>query len=90
MLPMGKPTLVSILMLSFITTWNNYFWPFIMASTQSVYPLTLGIDALRDVEGSFDWQIIMAGNVILVVPIIIVYAIFHKRIVRAFAYSGIK
>ncbi len=90
MLPMGKPTLVSILMLSFITTWNNYFWPFIMASNQNVYPLTLGIDALRDVEGSFDWHIIMAGNVILVVPIIIVYAIFHKRIVRAFAYSGIK
>ena len=90
MLPMGKPTLVSILMLSFISTWNDYFWPFIMASNQSVYPLTLGIDALRDVEGAFDWEIIMAGNVILVVPIIIVYALFHKRIVRAFAYSGIK
>lgn len=90
MLPMGKPTLVSILMLSFISTWNDYFWPFIMASNQSVYPLTLGIDALRDVEGSFDWHIIMAGNVILVVPIMIIYALFHKRIVRAFAYSGIK
>ena len=90
MLPMGKPTLVSILMLSFISTWNDYFWPFIMASNQNVYPLTLGIDALRDVEGAFDWEIIMAGNVILVVPIIIVYALFHKRIVRAFAYSGIK
>lgn len=90
MLPMGKATLVSILMLSFISTWNDYFWPFIMASNTSVYPLTMGIAALRDVEGAYDWEIIMAGNVILVVPIIIVYALFHKRIVRAFAYSGIK
>ena len=90
MLPMGKPTLVSILMLSFISTWNDYFWPFIMASNQSVYPLTMGIAALRDVEGAFDWEIIMAGNVILVAPIIVVYALFHKRIVRAFAYTGIK
>ena len=90
MLPMGKPTLVSILMLSFISTWNDYFWPFIMASNQSVYPLTMGIAALRDVEGAFDWEIIMAGNVILVAPINVVYALFHKRIVRAFAYTGIK
>lgn len=90
MLPMGKPTLISILMLNFISIWNDYFWPFIMASSESVYPLTMGIAALRDVEGAYDWEIIMAGNVILVVPIIIIYALFHKRIVRAFAYSGIK
>lgn len=90
MLPMGMPTLVSILMLSFIGTWNNYFWPFIMSTTQKVYPLTIGIAALKDVEGSHDWQIIMAGNTILVGPIMLVYALFHKRIVKAFAYSGIK
>ncbi|MCQ2454259.1 MAG: carbohydrate ABC transporter permease [Clostridia bacterium] len=90
MLPMGMPTLISIMMLSFIGTWNNYFWPLIMSTTQNVYPLTIGIAALRDVEGSFDWEIIMAGNTILVLPIMIVYALFHKRIVRAFAYSGIK
>lgn len=90
MLPMGKPTLVSILMLSFIGHWNDYFWPFIMSTTKDVYPLTIGIAALRDVEGAFAWHIIMAGNVILVLPIVIVYALFHKRIVRAFAYSGIK
>ncbi len=90
MLPMGKPTLVSIMMLAFIGIWNDYFWPFIMSTTSAVYPLTIGIAALRDVEGDFAWHIIMAGNVILVIPIIIVYALFHKRIVRAFAYSGIK
>lgn len=90
MLPMGKPTLISILMLSFIGIWNDYFWPFILTTSKNVYPLTIGIAALRDVEGDFAWDIIMAGNVILVMPIVLVYAIFHKRIVRAFAYSGIK
>lgn len=90
MLPMGKPTLVSIMMLAFISIWNDYFWPFIMSTSKEVYPLTIGIAALRDVEGDFAWHIIMAGNVILVIPIVIVYAVFHKRIVRAFAYSGIK
>lgn len=90
MLPMVRPTLISIMMLSFIDNWNDYFWPFIMCNSSITFPLTLGIAALRDVEGGFAWHIIMAGNVILVVPIIIVYAVFHKRIVDAFAYSGIK
>ncbi len=90
MLPIVKPTLVSIMMLSFIGNWNDYFWPFIMCISTETYPLTLGIAALRDVEGAHAWHIIMAGNVILVVPIIIVYAIFHKRIVSVFAHSGIK
>ena len=90
MLPMGKPTLVSILMLSFIGNWNDYFWPFIMSVSTQTHPLTIGVAALRDVEGAFQWHTIMAGNVILVAPIVLVYILFHKRIVRAFAYSGIK
>ncbi len=90
MLPMAMPTLISIMLLSFIAHWNDYFWPFIMSTTKEVYPLTIGIAALRDVEGAFAWDIIMAGNTILVLPIIIVYAILHKRIIRAFAYTGIK
>ena len=90
MLPMGKPTLISIMMLSFIGNWNDYFWPFIMSTSNKTYTLTVGVAALRDVEGAFQWHTIMAGNVILVAPIVVVYMLFHKRIVRAFAYSGIK
>ena len=90
MLPMGKPTLISIMMLSFIGNWNDYFWPFIMSTSNQTYTLTMGVAALRDVEGAFQWHTIMAGNVILVAPIVVVYMLFHKRIVRAFAYSGIK
>jgi len=90
MLPMGMPILVSIMMLSFIGMWNEFFWPFIMTTSKDVYPLTIGISGLRDVEGDFSWHIIMAGNVILVLPIVLVYALFHKRIIKAFSYSGIK
>ncbi len=90
MLPMAKPTLISIMMLSFISHWNDYFWPFVMTNSIEVRPLTIGIAALRSIEGAFDWQIIMAGNVILVMPIVLVYIFFNKKIVNAFVYNGIK
>jgi sn-glycerol 3-phosphate transport system permease protein len=52
--------------------------------------LTLGIAMLRETEGISNWHIIMAGNVVLVVPILLVYLICSKQIVKAFVYSGIK
>ncbi len=90
MLPMAKPTLISIMMLAFISHWNDYFWPFVMTNSIEVRPLTIGIAALRSIEGAFDWHIIMAGNVILVMPIVLVYLFFNKKIVNAFVYNGIK
>ncbi|GHU75813.1 sugar ABC transporter permease [Clostridia bacterium] len=86
MLPMAKSSTVALTMFSFISHWNDYFWPFVMTNSISVRPLTIGIAALRDIEGSHQWEIIMAGNVILVLPIITVYLLFNKRIISAFTY----
>ena len=90
MLPIAKSSMVAITMFSFINNWNDYFWPFVMTNTVAVRPLTIGIAALRDIEGAHQWEIIMAGNVILVSPILLVYALFNKKIINAFAYCGIK
>lgn len=90
MLPMAKPSLIAISMFSFISHWNDYFWPFVMTNTVDVRPLTIGIAALRDIEGAFQWEIIMAGNVILVLPILVVYMLYNKKIINAFIYTGIK
>lgn len=90
MVPMAKPALATIALFSFVTHWNDYFWPLIMTDTESLRPLTLGIAKLRETEGISNWHIIMAGNVVLVVPILIVYLFCSRQIVRAFVYSGIK
>lgn len=90
MLPMAKSALVTVMLFSFIGFWNSYFWPLIMTSTDAVRPLTIGISVLKDTEGIANWNIIMAGNTILVIPIIIVYVFASRQIVKAFVYSGIK
>ncbi|MFS0725759.1 carbohydrate ABC transporter permease [Paenibacillus sp. 1P07SE] len=90
MIPMATPALATIALFSFVSHWNDYFWPLIMTDTASLRPLTLGIAKLRETEGISNWHIIMAGNVVLVVPILIVYLFCSRQIVRAFVYSGIK
>jgi sn-glycerol 3-phosphate transport system permease protein len=90
MIPMSKPALATIALFSFVSHWNDYFWPLVMTDSAAVRPLTMGIAMLRETEGISNWHIIMAGNVVLVVPILIVYVLASKQIVRAFVYSGIK
>lgn len=90
MLPMSKATMVTIAMFSFISHWNAYFWPLVMTMNDSVRPLTLAIERLRDAEQGLIWNNIMAANTILVVPVIIVFIFASKKIISAFAYRGMK
>ena len=90
MTPMSIPALATIALFSFVSHWNDYFWPLVMTDSEAVRPLTMGIAMLRETEGISNWHIIMAGNVVLVVPILLVYVFCSKQIVKAFVYSGIK
>lgn len=90
MVPMAKPTLITLAMFSFIAHWNDYFWPLVMTTTDTARTLPLGIAMLREVEGVSAWHIVMAGNVILVIPILIVFFIAQRHIIKAFVYNGVK
>ncbi|WP_317366652.1 carbohydrate ABC transporter permease [uncultured Tyzzerella sp.] len=90
MLPIAKPTVVTMLLLTFINSWNDYFWPLVLTTNNDVRPLTVGISSLRQVEGGISYQILMAGNVLLVVPIIVVFLLAQKHIIKAFTYMGEK
>jgi sn-glycerol 3-phosphate transport system permease protein len=90
MVPMAKPALATIALLSFIAHWNDYFWPLVMTNAEKFRTLPIGIAMLRNIEGTAQWHIIMAGNVILVIPILIMYMLANEQIRKAFIYSGIK
>ena len=90
MLPMSKATMITIAMFSFISHWNAYFWPLVMTMNDSVRPLTMAIERLRDAEQGLIWNNIMAANTILVVPVIIVFLFASKKIISAFVYKGVK
>lgn len=90
-LPMCKSSMITIAMFSFIGTWNSYFWPLVMTNNDKYRPLTMYIEKLKqEVEQGIMWNEIMAGNFILVVPVIIVFIFASKKIIQAFAYNGMK
>lgn len=83
-LPIAKPTIITILLLTFISRWNDYFWPLVMTTNEKVRTLSVGVTSLAVTEGSVSWHIIMAANVILVIPILILYLLAQKQIIGAY------
>lgn len=90
MLPLAKPTLVTIMLLSFIGRWNAYFWPLVMCNHEEIKPIALVITRLKDVEHGLHWPSIMAGNLILVMPVLLLFLVASKGIIASMAYRGVK
>lgn len=89
-LPMAKPTLVTMALLTFIVTWNDYFWPLVMTTNDMVRTLPVGVASLRNLETGINYDVLMASNIMLTLPIIAVYFVAHKQIIKAFTYLGDK
>jgi sn-glycerol 3-phosphate transport system permease protein len=90
MIPMAKTAIFTIGLLSFISSWNSYFWPLIMTTKETFRPLPIGVAMLTSAENGRPWHIMMTGNLFLTLPILAVYFAANKQIRKAFAYSGIK
>lgn len=90
MLPMAKSSMITIALFSFISTWNSYFWPLVMTTSDDFRPLTIAIERIKDAETGILWNNIMAGNMILILPVLIIFFFASKKIIEAFAYRGVK
>ncbi len=91
MIPMARSTIVTLALLTFISTWNDYFWVKVLTTNETVRTLSMGMTMLREVEsGLVSNNIVMAGNLIMLVPVIIAFILAQKQILKAFAYTGVK
>ena len=81
--PMLKPTLVSLFLVSFVFHYNDYFWPLVMTTDDRVRTLPLGVALLREQGTGVRWHIVMAGNVVLSIPVLALFAMAQKHLVRA-------
>jgi len=88
-LPMSKPILAVVGVLTFISGWNSFLWPLIIANDQHHYTLSVGL-ALLNRQLSINPPIQMAGASLMVIPIVLVFVVLQKHIVRGFTMSGLK
>jgi ABC-type glycerol-3-phosphate transport system permease component len=91
MLPLSQPALLTFALLSFNGRWNDYFWPLTMTNSTVMRTLPVGIVAMRaGAEGGTNWHILMAGTVIVLLPILVLFMLAQRYFVAGIAYSGLK
>lgn len=88
-LPLSRPILAVQTVLTFIAGWNSFLWPLIIASDDENYTLAVGLSLLNQ-QLSINPPLQMAGASLMVIPILVVYAVFSRHVVRGFTMSGLK
>jgi len=89
MLPLTRPALASMAILTFIGSWNNFLWPFLSVTDDNLFTLPMGIPTLMD-QYSEDYVKPMVINTLASIPIILLFIIFERQIVKGISLSGIK
>ncbi len=89
MLPLSKPALATLVIFTFVNTWNDYLGPLIYLKTQSKKTIQLGLKMFIS-QYSSDYGLIMAGSMLSLIPVLIIFLCFQKYFVEGVASTGLK
>jgi multiple sugar transport system permease protein len=88
-LPMVQPSLATLTVFAVMGTWNSFLWPLFITRNERLMTLPVGLAMLHG-RYTTEWSMVMAGAVITVVPIIVVFLCAQRSFVRGVALSGLK
>ncbi len=88
-LPLVTPGLAILAIFNFIGNWNAFLWPLIVVAKPRMFTLPVGLANFSGEAGS-NWHYIMTGATVSTVPLVIVFLVFQKQIVRGIAMTGLK
>lgn len=81
--PVLLPSLSAFFLFSFVAHWNDYFWPLVMTTDEAVRTLPLGVALLREQGTGMRWHVVMAGNVVLSAPMLALFVVAQRHLIRA-------
>ena len=89
-LPLSKGPLITLDIITFLTSWNDFLWPLlILGGDRQELTLPVGLATLQG-QYTFDYGKLMAGALVLTIPVLILYAVFQRYIIRSISMTGIK
>jgi multiple sugar transport system permease protein len=88
-LPLARPALATVAVLTFLTSWNDLIWPLIAINSDHRYTLQLGLATFQG-QHRTQWSAVMAGNVITVLPVLIAFLCAQKTFIRSLTSSAVK
>ncbi|MBQ8589652.1 MAG: carbohydrate ABC transporter permease [Firmicutes bacterium] len=91
LIPICKPTIITITILKVIECWNSYVWPRLVTDEEAYFLVSNGIQAIRESGfGRENIPAMMAAVVVISVPLIVLFLIFHKKIMEGVSRGGTK
>jgi ABC-type glycerol-3-phosphate transport system permease component len=88
-LPLARPGLIALAIITFLMSYQSFFWPLIMLTDEQLYPMSVGMLFLDSTYGR-QTEYIMAATVMNVIPLIIVFCVFQKFMVKGLQMGGVK
>jgi multiple sugar transport system permease protein len=88
--PLAKPALATLAILTFLGSWNNFLWPLVVATTEEKYTLPVALALYSTGQNNTDYGLLLAGAVVVLVPILILFLFLQRYIVQGVATTGIK
>ncbi|MFO7274444.1 MAG: carbohydrate ABC transporter permease [Bacillota bacterium] len=88
-LPLAKPALAAQAMFLFIGSWNEFMWPLVIATEQTMYTLPVGLTAFRSEYYTF-WNVVMAASMLFTLPSLILFISFRRYFMEGITLGGLK
>jgi multiple sugar transport system permease protein len=88
-MPLTKPALATLAVLTFMFTWDDFLWPLIITNSDHMRTIQLGLQMLRG-EYTLNWEILMAGSTIALIPVFILFAFSQRFFIEGVTMSGMR
>ena len=89
-LPLCRPALATLAILTFLTSWNNFLWPLVVATTADKYTLPVALALFSIGQHRADYGLMLSGAVVVILPVLIVFLVLQRHFMRGIATTGLK
>ncbi|MFJ5778876.1 carbohydrate ABC transporter permease [Streptomyces sp. NPDC093094] len=89
-LPMTKPALATLGIISFLGSWNNFLWPLVVAQNEDQYTLPVGLALVSGGQDFTRYGVLLAGAAVVLIPVLVVFLLFQRHFVAGIATTGLK
>ena len=88
-LPLSVPALSTLALITLLWTWNDFLWPLVAINTESHMTLQVGLSTFQGLHQT-KWTVLMAGNMLALLPMLVAFLLTQRSFVRSIAASGVK
>jgi sn-glycerol 3-phosphate transport system permease protein len=88
--PMSRPAVITVALIAVIDEWNDFIWPMLITNTLDMRTMPIGLMYLKQAEGLDDWGVIMAGTVMVAMPMLLLFLFAQRYIIAGMAGASVK